>query len=119
MTTWERGQQFDSLLGVLVLLMLWENFVGALWVRKRAEGERAPAPIAGEATAAMAAWRRWWRGDDGTGAEAAKAGECGRARCARKTPCGGAGGICAGVRREGAGAQRRVVGARVHPAGEW
>ena len=56
MTTWQRGQQFDSLLGVLVLLMLWENFVGALWVRKRAEGERAPAPIAGEATAAMAAW---------------------------------------------------------------
>ena len=25
MTTWERGQQFDSLLGVLVLLMLWER----------------------------------------------------------------------------------------------
>jgi hypothetical protein len=25
MTTWQREQQFDSLLGVLVLLMLWER----------------------------------------------------------------------------------------------
>ena len=33
--------------------------------------------------------------------------------------CGGAGGICAGVRREGAGARRGVVGARVHPATEY
>jgi len=67
----------------------------------------------------MAAWRRWRRGEDGAGADAAKAGECGRARCAKKTPCGGAGGICAGVRREGAGARRGVVEARVHPAAEW
>ena len=110
MTTWQRGQQFDSLLGVLVLLMLWERCGCENEQRESAHLRRLLEKQP----------RLWWRrGDDGAGADAAKAGECGRARCARKTPCGGTGGICAGVRCEGAGARRGVVGARVHQAAEW
>ena len=109
MTTWQRGQQFDSLLGVLVLLMLWERCGCENEQRESAHLRRLLEKQP----------RLWRRGDDGAGADAAKAGECGRARCARKTPCGGTGGICAGVRCEGAGARRGVVEARVHPAAEW
>ena len=67
MTTWERGQQFDSLLGVLVLLMLWERcgrHAGAKTSRGRARtcadccrGNRGYGGVV-----TVAEWRRWHRG---------------------------------------------------------
>ena len=56
-------------------------------------------------------------GDGGAEAEVAKAGERGRAGCAGKTPCEGAGGIWAGVRRARAGARRGVEGGKGTPSG--
>jgi len=57
------------------------------------------------------------RGDGGAEAEAAKAGERGRAGCAGKTLCEGAGGICEGERCARAGARRGVVGSKGTPSG--
>ena len=54
----------------------------------------------------------------GTGAKAPA--ERSRALCGEVVlMVGRHGGICAGVRCEGAGARRGVVGARVHQAAEW
>ena len=60
----------------------------------------------------VAAWH------DGAEADTAKAGECGRATC--ETPCGCAGGICAGIRREGAshGEELWGQGCTQRPSGE-
>jgi hypothetical protein len=57
------------------------------------------------------------RGVGGAEAEVAKTGERGRAGCAVKTLCEGAGGIWAGVRRARAGARRGVVGGKGAPSG--
>ena len=57
------------------------------------------------------------RGDGGAEAEVAKTGARGRAGCAGKTLCEGAGGIWAGMRRATAGERRGVVGGKGTPSG--